>query len=272
MDGMLLNRRRVLTLGATTPLAAAGLKRDQGAGAVSVTAATVDILRVCNTDYYPAAERLLRLAPGQGLEVGFAYDPAFVEQASAGLWLDGEKVGDAPRRSREWLGRMVRAGRRLSATVQTIRPATDYSGPACMVRIELTRSETGAPSGWAISETFLEAEAGAQQAERYAAAAARLRGGGAVGPPPVFLGGAQVSLSAQTQLAPGEPLRVVSGPRGGLCETWAGTPVGELCADEWLMAGRMAEAGLRLCAVVLAPSGAPRNQKSWASVAVYLLD
>lgn len=79
------------------------------------------------------------------LEVRFDHDPAFVDQPSAGLWLDGEKVGDAPRRSRGWLGRMLDAGRRLSAQVETIRPESRYSGPAGLARIDLTPQADAAP-------------------------------------------------------------------------------------------------------------------------------
>lgn len=252
-------------------------------GTVAPAPATLDVLRVCNTDYYPAAERLLAAAPGRALQVAFDYDPAYVERASAGLWLDGEKVGDAPRRSREWLGRMLNAGRRLCATVESIRPETDYSGRACMARIEMVREGAGAPLGRVIGDDFWEPCARTEQAHRYAALFADK------GRPPVYLGGGCVAASGRpsetgrktgprtgprTGPETGEVWRVVVGEptrgRSGEVECVApgGEVMGRLCADQHRMARQMVEAGLALWAVVL--DGSPNAV--WTNVAIYLAD
>lgn len=257
-----VDRRRLLMLGAATPLVAGCANP-----VVGRAPAAVDMLRVCNTDYYPAAARLLASAPGQILEVAFDYDPGHPERASAGLWLDGEKVGDAPRRSREWLGRMLNAGRRLRASVASIRPESDESGPACIARIEMTRDEADTPLGRAISEDVLEPRARAEQAHRYAALFTR------DGAPPVYLGGGWVA-AADRQPEAGDVWRVVIGAptrwRAGSveCVTLGGEVMGRLCAEQHRMARNMLEAGLTLCAVVL--KGVDGG--AWVSVAIYLVD
>lgn len=269
-----MDRRRLLMLGAASPLVGGC----GGAAAVAPAPAAVDLLRVCNADYYPAAERLLAAAPGQVLEVAFDHDPAWVEGASAGLWLDWEKVGDAPRRSRRWLGRMLNAGRRLRATVDSIRPATEYSGPACMARIELLRDGVDAPLGRAACDDFWAPRARHEQAHRYAELFARQ------GRSPVYLGGGAVAIGrrpeADQEAGPetgpetGDLWRLVVGAptrwRAGQVECVAldGAVMGRLSAEPDRMARRMLEAGLALWAVVVdaSPNGA------WTNVAIYLAD
>ena len=189
-----------------------------------------------------AAGRLFGLAPGRALEILFDHDPTFIEQASAGLWLDGEKVGDAPRRSREWLGRMLAAGRRLTARVEAIRPATEYDGPACLARVELTPAPAASPA--------------------------------------VFLGEGRIHRHAGRVLSAGEVLRLAPGspelerraaspwaaPLG--LETLAGEPAGRLFADQRGVAGRMAGSGLRVAVVVATTA----STDEWARATIHLLD
>lgn len=255
---MLLDRRQFLMLGAAA--AAAAILPGQ-------RVATVANVRICNTDHHRAAAELFRSKPGTPLELRFEYDPGWVQGASAAFWLNGVKVGDAPRPERERLGRMLLAGRRLDALLETIRAPTEHDGWAARAIVRLHRGALNPPLVRPVDPGFMQAEAEDLGAARFVQLV-----GKTAGAPPTYLGGGYVNGARASDAATGEPLRLYpfTGPDGrrrAAYHTIDGRRLGTAGLYDGRMLARMAASGVILGAVVL--PRLPHNDTLW--VADYLL-
>lgn len=267
------DRRTFLQLYAAGLVTGLGAPLATTAPAAARVPAAVDAMRLCNITYYPGAERVFDLPIGAPLDVGFAYDPAFMRAPSTGFWLDGEKVGDAPRRLRAWTGRMLRARRRLTAEVERQRPGADGEGPACILAIGLDRDTVGPPLDLPIEDEWsvscLKGRIPAEQVES-------LRQSG--GRPPLLLGAVSVqrrldatdSEDAQTPRAMRlavQPRTYARSPSVALTDE-AGAAVFDLTGFDARTPERMLQDGIALGAVVLNDAGG----SNWRTAALYLLD
>lgn len=260
---MMIDRRQFAMLGV---LAAASSGLGTGR-VVPQSAMLLDTMRVCNTDCYAKADRLFDCEVGTRIDVRFDYDPDFVEDASTGFWLAGVKVGDAPRMQRQWLGRMIHAGRRLRGEISGFRPASEYGKKSCQVAVSLDRQAVQPHMTCAVFDDFMQAEVRTVEAERFV----RLVGE-TTGRPPMFLGG-EIVDDRRGPLFPGEPLKmvVVEGRNqvhhGVGFSRLDGEFVGALRSSHDRLVHRMLTSGAVIGAVALPPF--PSND--YAPVGLYLI-
>lgn len=256
---MELDRRQFLQLGAL----AAGARAPPGRS----TPAVLDVVHICNAQYYLTGAGLRRLPVGEPLELRFDYDPGFCEQASAGFYWRGAKVGDAPRIQREALGRMLLAGRRLDAVLDEVRAPTEHRDWSAQAVVRLHPGVALSPPAMPVSRGFGECEAMSIHAARFV----RLVGA-AAGREPVFLSGSYVNNASSRDAAPGQPLRLVphlsnDRDRRVAYQTLCGRRLGTHPLYEGRFFASMVNSGLVLGAVALPPI--PHNDTLWT--ATYLL-
>ena len=258
---MQVDRRRFIQSGVAAAAALSAVRPRSCAPAV------LDRMRVCNTRYYGAGVRLASVAPGEPLEVRFPFDPAWRNRASAAFWRGGERVGDAPRVQREMLGRMLRAGCRLDAVVDSVTTSPDGGEVAVRAAVRLLHGERLATQPLEIDEGFMERQA-------CSALEPLMRQSGApAARPPVFLEVGAIHGASASDAAPGDVLRVealdgadgeerlgvgrIDGSRRGTYSLYSGR-----------FLARTARAGVALGAIALPPVST--NETLWA--ATYLLE
>ena len=261
--GPQIDRRDLFRLGA---LAAA----PSVAGAAALPPAFIATVRVCNTAHHDLTAVQGRVRPGLALEVREARDPAYVNSVSSDFWLGDAKLGDAPRRSRSLLGRMLRGGRVLTAQLYSVEPdpaADDGLPPTLYVSVFLDRTRLNPRAVDPVDEAFLQGEAERESADVFVAEV-----GAVAGRAPVFLAVGAVSGASGEDAPPSTALRLVRDTRHPwrhdrvLYQTLDGAPLGGFGGELAAPVARMLDSGLLLGAVVL-PSSA--RHSLWT--ALYLL-
>lgn len=255
---MQIDRRRLIRLGALA------LAPTTGGAASSATPSgpSLGTMVLCNTPYHAGEEAALAAGPGAPLDVRFAFDPAFVDEPSAQFHLNGLVLGDAPRRCRRWMGRLLNAGCRLRGQVVEPLPEMEHRPALVRVRVDLAPGPPGEPLGRPIADGFMEAEARVIGGDGVAARAGAGR--------PVFLAAAYVEGAVKADAAVGEALRLAAADGDGrrragvIFEAWNGRRVGELWADFGPMARALTVSGARLVAVTL--PGPPWNDQLWTAI------